>query len=195
MAKIIYGAVWWRHIIGYLSPLPFKNEYQLVFLRSRQFSRHFFSRLFRWLAAPLSSKLKMPHATEFVISWFVELYSSWQKSRKDDGKLLILWFSQFPKFWILSLKMIVQVGGLQNLRGMEKTKIKSAFWPYYDCLFVIKFSSNCYHHKIVIISLWDKKNRFVTVLWSHGYSGGEDQNFEKGRFSQNQPYNTMRSFR
>ena len=97
MAKIIYDAVWWRHIIGYLS--PFKKEYQLVFLRSRQFSRHFFSRLFRWLAAPLSSKLKMPHATEFVISWFVELYSSWQKSRKDDGKLLILWFSQFPKFW------------------------------------------------------------------------------------------------
>ena len=97
--------------------------------------------------------------TEFVISWFVELYSSWQKSRKDDGKLLILWFSQFPKFWILSLKMIVQLGGLQNLRGMEKTKIN-------DCLFVIKFSSYWYHHKIVIISLWDKKNRFVTVLWS-----------------------------
>ena len=135
--------------------------------------------------------------------------------------------------------MIVQLGGLQNLRGMEKTKIN-------DCLFMIKFSSYWYHHKIVIISLWDKKNRFVTVLWSQsairvekikisrkrdlhkiiiislwdhlhkddfriwgyeekkfcdrtmtviGYSWEVDRNFERRRFPQNKPYNTMRSFR
>ena len=54
---------------------------------------------------------------------------------------------------------------------MEKTKIKSASWPHYDCLFVIKFSidimidiitkSSSYHYEIK-----QNKNRFVTVLWS-----------------------------
>ena len=44
---------------------------------------------------------KVTHKTTNKLSWKVHYvgYLSWQKSREDDGKLLILWFSQFPKFW------------------------------------------------------------------------------------------------